>query len=348
MVTRRNLIMFHLKTCFAVVIFLFGWLIFKLTGRTPTLGHIALVHLFCATGGRFNDFISKLLAFNPRRVATGRVEGVLGKFGADDIANLAEDLRRRGYLFFPSVVPTDVIDEISSFASQTKAHLRRMDCETSVPIVEKIHFDPTDPRAVRYDYDPRDVLDNRFVQDLLGDEVFLSISEAYLNCTPHFDVLSMWWHTDFKVEPDSEAAQLYHFDMDRVKWLKIFIYLTDVGPDDGPHAFISGSHKSNGIPQEFLRRGYSRLKDEEVLRYYGPTSERIFTAPRGSILIEDTRGLHKGIALRKGGSPRLMLQFQFSNSLFGAEYKMPKLRKLSSKILARMIDLHPETFRRVR
>jgi hypothetical protein len=40
------------------------------------------------------------------------------------------------------------------------------------------------------------------------------------------------------------------------------------------------------------------------------------TGPRGTILAEDTRGLHKGKPVAKGD--RLVLEFEFSSSMFGA------------------------------
>ena len=37
---------------------------------------------------------------------------------------------------------------------------------------------------------------------------------------------------------DEHAAQMFHFDMDRPKWLKFFIYINDVNEKNGPHFFI--------------------------------------------------------------------------------------------------------------
>jgi len=44
-----------------------------------------------------------------------------------------------------------------------------------------------------------------------------------------------------------------------------------------------------------------------------------FLAPRGTVIAEDTRGLHKGRHVEEGD--RLMLQLQFSNVLFGCSYR---------------------------
>jgi hypothetical protein len=95
-----------------------------------------------------------------------------------------------------------------------------------------------------------------------------------------------------------------------------------VGPQDGPHSFVQGSHVPGGIPEHFLNKGYARLSDEEVRAHYGPDAEVTFAAPRGTIIVEDTRGLHKGNPVT--GNSRLILQLQFSNSLFGTVY--PKNR----------------------
>jgi len=90
-----------------------------------------------------------------------------------------------------------------------------------------------------------------------------------------------------------------------------------VDSDNGPHCFVSGSQRTGGIPQELLIKGYTRLQDDEVARHYSVKDVVELTAARGSILIEDTRGLHKGQHVRKGH--RLILQYQFSNNRFGPE-----------------------------
>jgi ectoine hydroxylase-related dioxygenase (phytanoyl-CoA dioxygenase family) len=106
--------------------------------------------------------------------------------------------------------------------------------------------------------------------------------------------------------------------MDRIRWLKFFIYLTDVDTDNGPHSFIAGSHRTGGIPPSLLRKGYVRLTDGEVREQYPAEDFIEFTGARGTVLAEDTRGLHKGKHVARGD--RLVLQLQFSNSLFGGYY----------------------------
>jgi hypothetical protein len=130
--------------------------------------------------------------------------------------------------------------------------------------------------------------------------------------------------------------------MDRIKWLKFFIYLTDVQANNGPHCFIEGSHRTRGIPSALLARGYARIPDADVFEHYPKTAEVRFLAPRGTVIAEDTRGLHKGLEVL--GGDRLMLQLQFSDSLFGAPYARSHFRTLSPE-MAGMVKAHPAVYK---
>jgi hypothetical protein len=324
--------------------FVNGWQIYLRTGTTPPYSYQAMIYLFCATRGRFNEFVSKSIAIDTARNLPSEINGVLGYFNQNTMSAKLSELREKGYLVFPSALSPSQCDRLMRFAMTTKANVRRMDDELVSRAIEPVLYDPTKPLAVRYDYRTQDLLDCQDVQELLADDTLLTFARHYLGTTPKADILSMWWHTNFHAQPDRESAQFYHFDMDRLKWLKIFIYLTDVGPADGPHAFISGSHKVDGIPTHFLNRGYARLSDEEVEFHYGKSKEVSFVAPRGTIILEDTRGLHKGTAVQRDGKSRLLLQLQFSNCLFGAETPNSKISKIANSKLKKLLDAEPEIY----
>jgi len=204
------------------------------------------------------------------------------------------------------------------------------------PVFRK--YNRTNPAAVRYDFEPEVVINNPDVQSLMADASILSVAQNYLGSLPIADVTSMWWHTAYSDQPDEDAAQLFHFDMDRIRWLKIFIYLTDVKSENGPHCFIEGSHRTGGIPSTLLSKGYARISDEEALQHYPAEKILEFRAPAGTIILEDTRGLHKGMVVRSGD--RLMLQLQFSNSLFGATYPRSRFQGPLSADLAQRVRDH--------
>ncbi len=311
------------------------------TGLTPYVSYQSMIWLFCATGGRFNDWMSWCIAKRRPPVTLPNTSGVLGALDAPHCAELGERLRRDGYVVFPSALPADVCDRLQAFAAHTPATIRPMDGQ-SADMTRQALYEPSNPQAVRYDYQPSGLLDQTDVQDLLADPSLLALMQEYLGCAPKADVLSMWWHTAFQDHPDSKAAQYFHFDMDRFKWLKVFIYLTDVGPDNGPHAFVRGSHRTGAIPQHILDRGYVRITDDEVAANYLAEDIMTFTAPRGSIIVEDTRGLHKGVHVRDGA--RLILQLQFSNSLFGTNYPTARMSKVTSPRMRLMLERAPDIY----
>ena len=90
-----------------------------------------------------------------------------------------------------------------------------------------------------------------------------------------------------------------------------------------------------------LSKGYTRLTDAEVFSYYSSDDVIEMVAPRGSVIVEDTRGLHKGREVIQGD--RLMLQLQFSISLFGAQYPRGRIESVYPE-LENMLRVNPEIY----
>ena len=206
-------------------------------------------------------------------------------------------------------------------------------------------YDRANPQGLVYDFNSEDLINNPHIQALIADPSIFAVAQAYIGGAPVLDEVNMWWSVAGNKQPDSAAAQLYHFDMDRIRWIKFFINLTDVTAENGPHCFIAGSQQTCGIPRHLLAKGYTRLSDEQVRREYPTDSFIEFAAPAGTILAEDTRGLHKGKPLIKGD--RLMLEFEYSVSLFGASLlKESKFRKYHSKSVEHWVRNHKPAYRR--
>jgi ectoine hydroxylase-related dioxygenase (phytanoyl-CoA dioxygenase family) len=313
------------------------------TGKTPARSYQSMISLFCRSGGRSNDMLTAALKLFGGRVRLPRSHGVLGDMQGDKLDRVVQDINEHGYCLFEKALPDDMCDRLLAFALDTPSLVRPLETSGTAHLrdAQRVKYDRRNPMGVRYDFSSEDVINNPDVQQLMADASILSIAQAYLGSAPIADVTSMWWHTAFSDQPNEEAAQFFHFDMDRIKWLKFFIYLTDVGPDNGPHSFVRGSHRTGGIPATLLSKGYARLSDGEVNRHYDPRDVVAFLAPRGTVLAEDTRGLHKGHAVLAGD--RLMLQLQFSNSLFGGAYPPAMFRTLS-KPLRDMVGAFPRVY----
>jgi len=333
-----------LRTLACLVVLPWGLLSYALTGRTGRRAYQAFVWLFCVSGGRLNSALSWMVSrLNPPTRIDAPV-GVLGDLSdAATRAKHVDQLKSDGYLVFERALSPTMCDRLLQFARATPSKVRLMDGETASGSDRMALFGGEQPVAVRYDYATTALLDNEDVQTLLADRSILQLAHDYLECQPVADVLSMWWHTNFHSRPDSEAAQFYHFDLDRIKWFKVFVYLTDVGPENGPHSFVAGSHRDGGIPWRLRRKGYVRLTDDEVAQTYEPERRLHVTAPRGSIIVEDTRGLHKGNSVR--GDPRLVLQLQFSNSLFGGFYPPARVSNVLSPAFRTLLNERPRVYR---
>ncbi len=256
-----NLKMF-LRLLFDLLCLLVGVLRFLITGRTTNHSYQSLVRLFCYTRGLSNEFLSLCISCANKPISFEVTQGVLGDLSPPNLTEVVTSLNNDGYYVFKNRLPEPICDKLLDFALRTPALVRPYDNSLECNSATYRLYDRDKPCGVRYDYHEQSLVDNIIVQDLLADKFFLQISERYLKAPPILDIVAMWWHTAFLDKPDSHAAQLFHFDMDRIKWLKFFIYLTDVSTDNGPHTFVSGSHKLRGIPKHLLQKGYQRLTDE--------------------------------------------------------------------------------------
>lgn len=292
-----------------------GYNTFLKTGKTPEETYMTFINLYCATDGKFNDQINQdIIAKNPPKKITTPISGVIGTLNQTDFKKTNDILNKDGYAYFDKKLPKETIDKLREFALKTSTR-------TAPKYDTKVNYDPGNPISEIYRFDILDLINNKDIQDLIMDPALINVARNYLGCEPIFDFPAMWWSTAFLKEASSEAAQLYHFDLDRIKWLKIFIYLNEVNSDNGPHCYIRGSHQSGAKPKSLLERGYARIPDADLLKYYPAHDFITVEAQAGTIFAGDTKCWHKGTPLKKGD--RLVLEFEYTGSMFGSNY--PKL-----------------------
>lgn len=151
------------------------------------------------------------------------------------------------------------------------------------------------------------------MMDVASDPLLLTIVHDYLGVPPIFDTPVVFMNSNAPLDERglSNTAQLYHHDMHRLAFVKLFMYLTDVGPEDGPHAMIPGTHVSR--PDGMWIDG--RSTDETVASHGLLDKEVHITGPAGTLFMVDTRALHKGV--HPVANHRLLAQVQYTNSKFG-------------------------------
>lgn len=295
-------------------IFLFGVIYFTLTKKNFTQGFASLRYLYVMSNGRINDFCSKIISLFYPKYKINSAKGVLGEISKSEINTIVEDIDQNGFHVFETKLNSKIVDDLVKFATETKVSYLDFNQKHITYSKEKVLFDENSTLSPRFQYNNQELFQNNTIKELIFDESLIAVANSYLNTKPILDLAVMWWSIPFSSKAEDRAAQMYHFDMDRFKFIKFFFYLNDVNNNNGPHCYVRGSHKR--LPKEILQD--RRIKDEEVAKHYPGNDILELTGGKGSIIAVDTRGLHKGKPLTEG--KRLLFQIEFSNSLFGAPY----------------------------
>jgi hypothetical protein len=154
---------------------------------------------------------------------------------------------------------------------------------------------------------PAQVIRSRLVKSLAKEPSLLSIVSEYL-WTSRMSIKATGWLSvgrfDLTLNQLSSNAQLFHIDLDAFRFLKVFVYLSDVALDDGPHVYVSGSSLPYRDHAKVLSKLDSslRISDSDILNLYGQSSLKTHTGDAGTVIIEDTSGFHKGTPLGNGAS----------------------------------------------
>ena len=138
------------------------------------------------------------------------------------------------------------------------------------------------------------MLNNKEYYDIWLDEVVLEVVKDFMGFTPH--LIEAYSRRNF---PSQFAItnHNWHRDLNHEQYLiKAFIFFTDCDLDTGAHHYIARSIHN----KSFNNKKY--YTDKEIDEAWPITSDERFVSkvPAGTIIIEDTRGLHKAsIPLRK-------------------------------------------------
>lgn len=145
------------------------------------------------------------------------------------------------------------------------------------------------------------VLNCPHVLRVISDPRALAVAGAYLGCKPTLSSIGIRWSA---CGAQSHAVQSFHRDLDDWRFVKVFVYLTDVDATSGPHTYVRGSHKTKArlrarpYPPEELHKTYGA---DAILRVFGEA---------GTSFVADTYGIHKGDV--PVSRPRLILQIEYS------------------------------------
>ena len=317
-----------LKFVFGPIIFLYAYVYFLVNKKNLRNSHTSFINMYCLTKGLSIFILNFLIAFNyqirkifnqnlnKKKLATSNKNL--------DLHKTLKEIKKIGYSINPEYLDQNTVDEILNLEKTLPCSYINRD---EIKKTSNIRNIPVDTTIV--DLNEEDLLQNKVIKDLVHNQIFYDIAEKYFSSTP---ILTNVGFRISKIssKPGNREAQLYHFDLDRPKWLKFFIYLNDVeNISHGPHSFIEKTHKLFSKPYKILIKRYQRISDEEIFKFYNKKNEVFVYGKAGTLAIGDTLAFHKGN--NPTTKERKVLTIEFSNSLFGTNFKYYNLSKNSFK-----------------
>ena len=138
-------------------------------------------------------------------------------------------------------------------------------------------------------------LDDPWFRAAISDRL-LGLANAYLRMWSKLSYVDFWYTVPQSESSERTASQLWHLDFDDRHLLKAFLYLSDVDAGAGPFEYVPGSQPRGryGDIWRWTPLGTARVPEEEVSRRVPADEIRTFTAPRGTLILCNTSGLHRG------------------------------------------------------
>jgi hypothetical protein len=231
--------------------------------------------------------------------------------------NWAETIRRDGFVQIPNFIESSLLRTLQSelgraldnieFETPCLAQSRIDPVRHADLLASKMYATPRELAARGLVFDRHDVLSyEQAVRDFNPstltlymlqhsaayreawlDERLLRCVYAYLGMIPY--LVEAYVRRNFPA-PYHSMNHFWHRDLNSQYLLKAFFFLSDCSVDNGPHEFIQGTHN-----QLDVLNGKRYFDDEEVDAVFSPRSSRrlVSEVKAGTLIIEDTRGLHR-------------------------------------------------------
>ncbi|MGB9088607.1 MAG: phytanoyl-CoA dioxygenase family protein [Pseudomonas farsensis] len=230
----------------------------------------------------------------------------------DPASEVIDRLRHEGIAFLPNLPSQLQIDDILSYIEDKQVR------NPYKPAQAFPHQTPPNDCHTAH-FSAQDILSAPHLLAFANDPQVLEIVSHFLGAKPTISNIGLWW--SYPGHDTPEQAQFFHRDVDDLRFIKLFVYLTDVDESAGPHAFVPGSQNSSAFSK------LKRYSDDEVTQHFGSDSIHYITGAKGSSFLENTFGLHKGRMPTQ--KPRLAFQVQYSLHPITAYRYTPQQRAAS-------------------
>lgn len=211
--------------------------------------------------------------------------------------NVVGELRREGFcvipfteLFAESATWDRLAAEGDRFVAETEEGLAREAAGETAELRRSTKSYLVRKNAWGATLDP----DDPWLQTAL-DARILDVANTYLGLWAKLEYVDVW-HTPKTDAPERVSSQRWHRDFNDRLLLKAFVYLNDVDADAGPFEYVPRSFPGGELGDLWpWWPGYDGYPpDEEFARRMEGVRIETFTAPRGTLILCNTSGFHRG------------------------------------------------------
>lgn len=233
---------------------------------------------------------------------------------------LSKKISNRYFHKISEEVKKEGICVIPNFISKKESLKIRKDLE---PILKKLVKKPLNKRRYFRDsykgifrlYQIKKII-SKSQKFFFNNYVIKNFSKYYISNNVEFyqDMAEIRQPLKKKLSLMRSSSDNYHFDDWKIR-LKYFLILSDVTKDDAPMCYIKKSHKLMLFKKKFEyfyngklgNYGYFSNNEVKKLKKKYDLKEEICTCKIGTLIVVDTRGIHKGTPLRRINNPRIQL-----------------------------------------
>jgi hypothetical protein len=264
------------------------------------------------------DFLSAALSLTP--LQQGEMLWRINKSQVDPIvrARVADGLARRARLL-SSLPDPQASNEATQFANTGIAHIPAL--VSPIEAAEIVAYLKTCSKLKREGpllrHDRADVARAPHAFRIATDARVLEIAHQHLGAPPTVMQIDAWLS-----EPgEGHGAEIFHRDRDDFRACKLFVYLTDVSGDSGPHIFVRTTHRPDAIIETLRTHGIDVANARKFFtgdgRHVAGHIEKLFgtdvlevTGPAGTSFLENTYAFHRGKPA--GGRSRYLFQVMYA------------------------------------
>lgn len=339
----------QIKNVVYSIILFFGAIFYLITKKTFLRSYMAMVYMHSQTNGLSTLGLGAALNLFENIGRGSKItefdENIIWNKHPVNIKNIQNEMKIDGYSYGHFILKNSLINKILEDEKNFKGKAIYSDGSVSefpVPTNYK------NKKIVKIDYSPDSIIGCEAVQQIAASACLLRVAEKILGAPVYLDSITCWrsFRLDADVLPSSKAAQLFHYDLDRTNWIKVFIYLNDVFEGGGPHVYIRGSHKIEKRRSKLLKRGYVRIQDDQLVSIYGASNVCKIYGSAGSVIFGNTSAFHKGEPPIH--ADRIILELQYVTNFFGS--KPIVFKDESSKHLflrTKLASLNRERFKNI-